>query len=286
MKTKQVSVVIGSYNRLPLLKKTILSVRNELVNTEHEIIIIDGGSNDGSMKWLSKQKDILTIIQHNHGTFNGKKNEKRSWGHFMNLGFKCAQGKYVCMISDDCLVVPGAILNGIKLAEEKITNGEKIGAVAFYWREFTEPRYMVSLTFGRKIYVNHGLYLKKALEDVGYASEDDYDFYHGDEDLCLKMWDKGYKCIDSPESFIEHCPHTNLLQKKSNTLKQVADYKKLTDKWKGSYDNINGNYIYKNHTDEYKTSRIFEKTWYVKKQKIINFWGLKAKSIIKKFTEK
>lgn len=283
---QKISVVIGSYNRLPLLKKTILSVRNELASTNHEIIVIDGGSYDGSMRWLSKQKDIITIIQHNHGTINGKRVERRSWGYFMNLGFKCAQGKYVCMISDDCLVVPNAILNGIKLAEEKIANGEKIGAVAFYWREFTSPRYMVSLTFGRKIYVNHGLYLKKALEDVGYISENDFLFYHGDEDLCLKMWNKGYKCIDSPESFIEHCPHTNLLQKKANAVGQTNDHKKLVEKWNGSYDEINGNYLYMDHIDKYGTYKMFEKMWYTKTYKIINAIGLKTKRLARKWAGK
>ena len=114
MSRPTVSVVIGSYNRIDFLKLTLESVRRELEPAAAEIIVVDGGSDDGSLEWLIAQKDIVTIVQHNRGTWRGKPVKRRSWGYFMNLGFKSAQGKYVCMLSDDCLVVPGAIRNGIE----------------------------------------------------------------------------------------------------------------------------------------------------------------------------
>ena len=72
----------------------------------------------------------------------------------MNLGFKIAQGKYICMLSDDCLVVPGAIKNGIKLFDSKISSKNKIGAIAFYWRNWPEQKeYWVGYSFGDKMFV-------------------------------------------------------------------------------------------------------------------------------------
>src|ERR1043166_1154904 len=110
-----VSVVIGTYNRIDFLKPTMETVRAELSDSRHEIIVVDGGSDDGTIKWLVEQKDIISIIQHNRGEWNGKPIERQSWGYFMNLGFRAASSRYICMLSDACLVIPGAIKNGLKL---------------------------------------------------------------------------------------------------------------------------------------------------------------------------
>jgi glycosyltransferase involved in cell wall biosynthesis len=158
--TCAVSVVIGTYNRKRFLKKTIETLRDELDSApfKSEMIVVDGGSTDGTLNWLKKQKDIITIIQHNRGKWHGKQIERRSWGYFMNLGFKCAQGKYICMLSDDCLVVPGAIVNGYHLFEKELEKGNNVGAVAFYWRNWPEmENYWIGYTLGGKLFVNHGM---------------------------------------------------------------------------------------------------------------------------------
>ena len=232
MQRPLVSIVIGTYNRLRFLKETIATARSELNGIPNEIIIVDGGSDDGTLKWLVRQKDILTIVQHNRGEWRGRPIERKSWGYFMSLGFKAAKGKYICMLSDDCLIIPGAIKNGIKLFERELRRGKKIGAVAFYWRNWLEQKnYWVGLTFGNTIFVNHGLYLKQALEEIGYADDDSYQFYHADGDICLRMAKNGYACIGSPKSFIEHYTHANLKVRKSNLSAQKKDWETYRKKW-------------------------------------------------------
>jgi glycosyltransferase involved in cell wall biosynthesis len=235
---KIVSVVLGTYNRLKILKITIECVRTQLIDFGYksEIIIIDGGSTDGTLKWLTKQKDIITVTQHNRGVWRGKEIDRRSWGYFINLGFKIAQGKYVCMISDDCILRKGCIKNGIDLFEKKIKSNEKVGAIAFYWRNWPEQtKYNVGMTLGCKMFVNHGLYLKKVLEKIGYIDENSFNFYHADGDLCLKIWDSGYSCIDSPNSFVDHYSHANLGVRMSNNVYQKKDWNSYIQKWKGKF---------------------------------------------------
>jgi glycosyltransferase involved in cell wall biosynthesis len=258
----QVSAVLGSYNRLNFIKLTIDSIRKEVQNLSHEIIVVDGGSDDGTLPWLLEQKDIITIVQHNRGQWLGKKIERRSWGYFMNLAFKCAQGKYICMLSDDCLVVPGAIVNGVNLFERHLEAGKKVGAMAFYWRDWSmQDKYHVGCTLGEKMYVNHGLYLNQALKDVDYIDEDTFFFYNGDGDLCLKMWQSGYECVDSPESFIEHYPHANLNVRKTNYSQFNRDLKNYLNKWAGIFYNkrLNnlGKIIEKEFEDKSKTGERF-----------------------------
>jgi glycosyltransferase involved in cell wall biosynthesis len=257
-----VSVVLGSYNRMQFLPLTIESIRRELVDVAHEIIVVDGGSDDGSLAWLVRQKDIITIVQHNRGEWNGVPIKRRSWGYFMNLTFKAAQGEYVCMLSDDCLVVPGAIKNGIHHFKMLRNQGRNVAALAFFWRDWSKAEtYHVGCTLGEKLYVNHGMFLNQALRDVDYIDEDTFFFYNGDGDLCLKLWQKGFEILDSPDSYIEHYPHANLDVRKTNYDRFKHDLKNYLAKWEDIYydpaQNNVGKIIEKAFIDLTNTGAIF-----------------------------
>lgn len=227
-----VSVVIGTYDRIDFLKSTIDTVREELKDINYELIVIDGGSTDGTIRWLVKQKDIISIIQHNRGEWLGQPIDRKSWGYFMNLGFRAASGKYICMLSDDCLVIPGAIKNGIKLFDQKLKSEAKIGAVAFYWRNWPEQeKYWVGLTWGNKMFVNHGLYLQDALKEVNYIDADNYFFYHADSDLGIRLAEAGFSTIDSPNSYIEHFSDANMPIRTSNLEREEQDRLTRQRRW-------------------------------------------------------
>jgi len=260
-----VSVVLGTYNRKHFLKLTIESIRQELINAPfpHEIIVIDGGSTDGTIQWLTQQKDIISIIQHNHGKWDGKKIERKSWGYYMNLGFKCAQGKYICMLSDDCLVVPNAIINGYILFEEQLQNNQNIGAIAYFWRNWpVDEKYYIGFTLGNKMFVNHGMYLNQAIMDVKYIDENNYTFYYADGDLCLKLWQNGYSVIDSPDSYIEHYAHANRVVQKGDSINHKKNWENYLKKWEGIFYHqekpIKGSSKEKSFVDPTKTWEKFQ----------------------------
>ena len=52
-----VSVVIPTYNRLPILKKCLDALEKQILIDEidnYEILIVDDGSTDGTADWLEK----------------------------------------------------------------------------------------------------------------------------------------------------------------------------------------------------------------------------------------
>jgi len=227
-----VSVVIGSYKRGRFLRRTLACVRRELEGLQGEIIVVDGGSGTGTLGWLMRQKDVVTIVQHNRGLWRGQRIERRSWGYFMNLGFKVAQGRYICMLSDDCLLEPGSLHRGIAHCEAERGRGRKVGAGAFYWHNSFGPKdYFVGLSYDGCVCVNHGLFLREAMKEVGLCDEERYQFYHGDTDLCLKMWEGGYEILDCPESFVEHFPHASAKVRAGNLASQERDMKAFVERW-------------------------------------------------------
>ncbi|MGE6419910.1 glycosyltransferase family 2 protein [Alteromonas macleodii] len=228
----EISIVIGSYNRSQMLQKCIDLIRRELASVNHEIIVVDGGSSDGALEWLVQQKDIVTIVQHNRGEWLGKKIERKPWAYFMNLALKSASAQKVCMLSDDSFIFPGAILNGMKKFDEE-SQRVKLGAVPFYFRDFpVRKRFSTAINLG-KLYLNHGIYNKDALEEVGYIDEDYY-FYFADTDLVFKMYQKGFHCIASEKSLVEHIfEATPEIRASNNDEKKIRDRQKLIDKWCG-----------------------------------------------------
>jgi GT2 family glycosyltransferase len=246
-----VSVVIGTLNRRWHLKRTIASVRAEMPLPEAEIIVVDGGSKDGTLPWLAKREDVVTIRQHEQGG-GGESAERQSWGYFMNLGFKAASAPFICMLSDDCLVVPGAIRNGLELFEG---DGADVGAVAFYWRNWPEQeRYWVGRTFGGALFVNHGLFRREAMTAVGYADEEAFRFYHADGDLALRMTDAGWRCVDSPESFVEHFAHANPGQRATNLETREQDWAAYERRW-GHLGSPDADWLERSHDDPNHTAR-------------------------------
>ncbi len=285
-----ISLVLGSFNRKTFLKKTLRCIRENGITVPYEMIVIDGGSTDGSARYLSKQKDVITIIQHNFGMWDGKQLERKSWGYFMNIAFRAAHGKYVLMLSDDSLLVPGSVMNGYVEFEERLKRGEGIGAIAFYFRNYPgDTQYFISRTLGNRLYLNHGLFLKSALEDINYIDEDNYFFYHGDADLSLRLWEKGYQVIEGRKSFLEHFKHANVKERKTalDRQKHEEGWNRLITRWASLYDGETPNTVvrrkYIEHKDTTDTARYIRQT--------ADYWKyrlylklIRVKKVLKKIT--
>jgi glycosyltransferase involved in cell wall biosynthesis len=244
-----VSIVLGTYNRLAFLQAAIASIRASRIEVPCEIIVVDGGSKDGTIQWLVGQRDIITIVQHNRETIGKTTKRKRSWGYFMNLGFKCAQGRYICLISDDSVVHPDTIANGVRRFDRELAQGRRLGGLAFYWRSWpVEDRYRVGITLSNKLFVNHGLFLRDAVEQAGWIDEERYGFYCADGDLSLKIWNSGLAIDACEDALLEHFEEADIGLRQGNLASLEADRQNYTTRWTGIYfdpsNPILGGWIY------------------------------------------
>jgi GT2 family glycosyltransferase len=232
-----VSVVLGTYNRRPFLEAAIDSVRASRMTAPYEIIVVDGGSDDGTMEWLIRQRDIVTIIQHNRvAAASGASTRKRSWGYFMNLGFKCAQARTVCLVSDDSVVHPDTIANGLAQFDRDVATGKRVGAVVFPWRSWPEEDgYRVCMTIGDNLMANYGLFNREAIAEVGWIEEERYSFYHADADLSLKLRHAGYAIDICEQALLEHYERAGVELRQGNLATDETDWKALTAHWRGIF---------------------------------------------------
>jgi len=92
MNSPMVSIVTPSYNCGEFIEKTILNIFNQdYPNIEH--IVIDGGSQDDTLKILNKHNDKLTwISEPDNGMYDA-----------INKGFKIAKGEIFTYINTDDL---------------------------------------------------------------------------------------------------------------------------------------------------------------------------------------
>ena len=93
MKAK-VAVVIVTYNRLPLLKECVDSVRAQTY-TDFSIIVINNGSTDGTEAWLKEQNDVIIVTQENLGG---------AGGFYTGIKFSCEYGFAYSWVMDDDVV--------------------------------------------------------------------------------------------------------------------------------------------------------------------------------------
>jgi len=89
------SIIIPTYNRLPLLKHAIESVLSQQFSS-YEILVVDDGSTDGTWEYLEEIKHVArSFRQKNAGP-----------GSARNLGIRHAIGEFIIFLDSDDLWLP------------------------------------------------------------------------------------------------------------------------------------------------------------------------------------
>ena len=93
------SVVVPTYNRLPILQKCLAALENQTITQTYEVVVVDDGSSDGTVEFLQSHTDefphVRLLLQNHEGAAIAR-----------NTGIDAAKGEIIVFIDSDLVVTP------------------------------------------------------------------------------------------------------------------------------------------------------------------------------------
>lgn len=97
------SIIIPTYNRLPLLKEALDSFIG-LLDCSYEVIIVDDGSTDETWQHLQTLRSPIRVFRQENAGSNAAR----------NLGLEKAQGEYLRFLDSDDLLIPSNTIEQVQ----------------------------------------------------------------------------------------------------------------------------------------------------------------------------
>lgn len=173
----KVTVIMPSLNVVKYIKSSIESVLAQTLQ-DIEILVIDAGSDDGTMEILQKYAALDNRIRVIHS-------DRRSYGYQMNLGIALAKGEYIGIVETDDMINTTMYMTLYNTATE--TDADFVKGRAAFFSELTSgaewhqpigsplnadligqvisPRVMPELLI-RDIYLWTGIYKSKFVKQI------------------------------------------------------------------------------------------------------------------------
>ena len=197
------SVVTGTFNRLPYLKNMLKSVKDSLPpnfvqGVEWEVCLADGGSTDGTLEWLRNQPGVRLV---EHG-------ELRGAIAAFNDAAKAATGEWLLIANDDVIFNRYSVSKALAFAMDHAD----VGCACMYQDRGgkdlhveTIPVYKGAATQPESVpYMQVGIIPRWLWEKVGGWGDGAWGSktYGGDTYLSMRVIERGFKVVPVPEASI------------------------------------------------------------------------------------
>ncbi len=217
MQEPLVSIIILNWNGEKFIKECI----NSVLYTEYspiEIIIVDNGSTDTSLKIINSYSDSLKLIAHS---------QNRGFAAGMNSGIQVAHGEFVVTLNNDLVVDKKWLQRPVEL----LRSNPDIGIIScrqmVYGTDdiidvvFSKPSpYLLPLPVGSdQTYSEHPefhterevsgasgasvIYRQTLLDQIG-GFDERFFAYHEESDLQSRARKSGWKCTYVPSAVVYH----------------------------------------------------------------------------------
>ena len=214
MEKIQISIIIPNFNGEQFLKECLNSIKKQ--NFSHyEVIIVDNGSNDGSVEYIKDNYSEFTLIQ----------NQKNlGFATAVNQGIKSSNAEYVFLLNNDTeleVECVSKLLNCIDKDENifgvssKMIQNQDRNLIDDAGDEYTLLGYTKKVGNNRstELYQSKreifsacagaALYRRNIFDIIGYFDENFF-AYMEDVDISYRARIYGFKCVYCPEAVVYH----------------------------------------------------------------------------------
>lgn len=236
------SIVILTYNELSVTKKCVQSIRRHTPEP-HEIIFIDNGSTDSTVKWLRNQ------IQQsqNYRLIENKTNLGFAKG--CNQGIEASKGEYILLLNNDVVVADGWLAGLVQCHRyapdagivgpmtNNISGPQQINDDSYRSVDFLDKfaaqfqgKHLHRRIPLRRIVGFCMLFKRTLTEQIGMLDESFGTGNFEDDDYCLRAALAGYKNYIAGDVFIHHYGSRSFIGNKINYGAAISDNRKIIDK--------------------------------------------------------
>lgn len=194
------SIIVPTYNRLSTLRRCIQHIRAN-VSVAHELIVVEGGSTDGTREFLARHNRLRVIHEA----------KREGSAPARDKGFRAARGAYVMWLDDRAYPLPGSVEAAI--AEMQREDG--VGMVGFYdncdcGRTVRDSVQRDGQTYrihdvGGCVHANFGLLSRAALADIAHAGHRPIDSARAHPSLRIQQ-ELGLRVIGCRSALIHQQP--------------------------------------------------------------------------------
>jgi GT2 family glycosyltransferase len=216
-------IIIGTRNRKEILEKCLQALIGK-INANHQIIVIDAGSTDGTIEYLQSVKGIHLICD---GVPIGQ-------AQSFNRVLRTLKSQFICWLSDDNVVQPGMLDSAVNI----LRRNHKIGLVALKVKDVSSRKagdpYIGGIYKTGILNCNQGVIRSDLLQRIGYFDES-FKNYGIDPDLTTKVLLSGYRVVYTKNVAIHHFRDHESLSGAIDKPERAKSQKRISEKYNTKY---------------------------------------------------
>ena len=207
----KVSVIIPCFNHEKFIGRCLRSILDQnLDRKDYEIIVVDDGSKDNSLKIINTFKKDIKIISNN---------KNKGLPYSLNVGIKSSKSKYVVRLDSDDYVNKNFLLFLLEFIER---NSEEIDAVSCDYLVVNDQEKIISKENCLKKPIACGIIFKTShLISLGLYNEK---FLLKEDEELRKRYEKKYKILRLQLPLYRYRRHGKNI---TNNRRRLKKYSKL-----------------------------------------------------------